>query len=817
VTTAPFRADRVYLGWQYALVHPDPGPPPRRPVPPEQEQLNQGWVAAQRREENLLSRPLRLAVGGCLALAALVVALAVAGILNAALTSLGLAVFLALAAVSGRGIWRGEQELRGTIEQEKRRVAKARAAAESRLFGWQDEHARMFRDWQARERAFGGQLQWYAVALPDEIDRVDVAGGTLSGWSAMLTMVAGPRLAAGGQVTVLDLSEGAVAQDLLAVARGSGIDPLVWVLPADLPGFDLGAGLPREALADVLAMTVATSGDRAGPPDTSHDYAILDRILEVIGGDASIAQVTAGLRALAQVGDPRADIGRGLITAAQLEQITALYGRGAADRVVTERAWALEAKLRQLEALGSAPVPLPQSRLRVVAMDRTGGVAGNTVLGTYVTVALTHVLRGAPPGQPWQHTLCLAGAEKLRGDVLDRLCDACEATRTGLVLAYRSLPGHVKERFGRGNAAVAFMRLGNAEDAKAASEQIGTEHRFLLTQLTDTVGTSVTDTAGDSYTSTVAAADSVSMSASTSETSGRSRGSGHSRAGFGPFGPDTRSGSRDSSRSWGTSDTESITEGITLSTAWGVNTSRAIGANSSLARTTQRSREFLVEQHELQQLPPSAVIVSYAARGGRRVVLADANPGLLALPTATLHSLEEVRDAAPMAPGPMLAGAGASPGAAWEPAAPGGAGGTGVPAGFGASGGRDGAGAENAASGPAGAGSGGGAGSGRAGGSGRGGGASGSGAGGGGAGGSGGAGGGGGAAAGGPGAASRPGPAAPRRGRPGGPRVPAGTGPVPPPTRDPAAAPISWRDAEEKPPPNLGPPPEPLDWRKRRK
>jgi hypothetical protein len=40
---------------------------------------------------------------------------------------------------------------------------------------------------------------------------------------------------------------------------------------------------------------------------------------------------------------------------------------------------------------------------------------------------------------------------------------------------------------------------------------------------------------------------------------------------------------------------------------------------------------------------------------------------------------------------------------------------------------------------------------------------------------------------------------------------------VPPPTRDPAAAPISWRDAEEKPPPNLGPPPEPLDWRKRRK
>ena len=764
MTAGPFRADRVYLGWQHALVHPAPGPRPRRPVPPEQEQLNQGWVAAQRREENRLSRPLKLAIGCCAALAALVVALAVTGVLNIALTVVGLAAALAWAAISGRGIWRGEQDLRGRIEQEEQRVARARAAQNSQLVGWHEEHARMWRDWQARERAFGGQLQWYAVALPDEIDRVDVAGGTLSGWSAMLTMIAGPRLAAGGEVTVLDLSDGAVAQDLLAVARGSGTDPMVWVLPADLPRFELGTSLPREALADVLAISMATGGERTDP---THDYAILERILGVIGGEASIAQVAAGLRALAQVGDPREDIGRGLITAAQLEKITGHYGRGAADRVVIERAWALEARLRTLETLGSAPVSLPQSRLRVIATDRTAGVTGNTVLGTYVTVALTHLLRQAPPGQPWQHTLCLAGAEKLRGDVLDRLCDACEATGTGLVLAYRSLPGHVKERLGRGNAAVAFMRLGNAEDAKVASEQIGTEHRFELTQLTDTVGTSVTGTVGDSYTSTIGTADSVSVSTSASETAGRSRGSGHSRAGLGPFGGYTGSGSRDSSRSWGTSETDSITEGITLSSAWGVNTSRAISANSSLARTTQRSREFLVEQHELQQLPPSAMIVSYASGSGRRLVMVDANPGILMLPTATLRSLDEMRDAAPMAPGPVTAHAGAF--AAWDGGDAGGTGDAGGrPDGRGT---RDGGGRWES----------------------------------GGAGASGGAG-----VAGGPGAADGPGAA-------GRPRMPPNPGPVPPPTRDPAAAPVSWRDAEEKLPPNLGPPPEPLDWRKRRK
>ena len=108
-----------------------------------------------------------------------------------------------------------------------------------------------------------------------------------------------------------------------------------------------------------------------------------------------------------------------------------------------------------------------------------------------------------------------------------------------------------------------------------------------------------------------------------------------------PFGHSTRTRSRDASYSYGTSDRESVTEGINTSTAWGLNTSRATGTNESLARTSQRSREFLVEQHELQQLPPSAMIITYAAAGGRRVVLADANPAIVTLPTATLLSLEE--------------------------------------------------------------------------------------------------------------------------------------------------------------------------------
>ena len=193
------------------------------------------------------------------------------------------------------------------------------------------------------------------------------------------------------------------------------------------------------------------------------------------------------------------------------------------------------------------------------------------------------------------------------------------------------------------------MRLGNADEAKAASEQIGTAHRFVVSQLTDTVGDSVSDTASYSYTSTVGTADSVAVSASASQSSGRGRGHGQSWSGFGAFAPRTASGHQESNWSEGISESWSRTGGRNASSAWGLQTARAVAATTSAARTSQRSREFLVEQHELQQLPPSGVIVSYASPGGRRVVFADANPAILTLPTATLASLDEAR--APSAAG----------------------------------------------------------------------------------------------------------------------------------------------------------------------
>ncbi len=615
-------------------------------MPGAEERFDAGWVAAQRRICSALERPARLGFAACCVLALTAWGAWLASVIGPPLGASALIIAAVGAAACTGSAARGRRRLARTLEAERERVAADNEAQARALAAAQRQHASEYRAWQRRIAVFERQPSWFALALPAEIDRVDVAGGTLAGWSAVLTTIAVPRLGDGGEVTVIDLTEGSVAADLISLARRSDPPPLVWVLPGDLPALDLGTGLDAASLADVLALAAgaAAEADRSGArpaersgADQAADCALLERVLGVLEGDPRIAQVTAALRVLAQVGDPHEDVRSGLLTPPQIESLGRLFGRGAGERVVTERAFMLESRLRRLDALGAGRRPRSRARLRVAALDRRCGAVGNRVIGSYLVAALTQVLRQAPPGRLWAHTLCLFGAERLGADLLDRLTAACETSRTGLVLGYRTIPAGVRERLGRGTAATAFMRLGNGDDARAASELIGTEHRLVLGQLTDTVGSSVTDTVGDSYTSTAGTADSFSDSVSVSRSTGSSRGRGRSRpGGAGPFGDFNRSSSLDSSHSYGESESVSLTAGINASTSWGVSTSRALGGSTSTGRTMQRSRELLVEAESLQRLPASAVIVAYPASDRRMVVLADANPAIAALPDAEL-------------------------------------------------------------------------------------------------------------------------------------------------------------------------------------
>jgi hypothetical protein len=622
----------LYLGWQYATAHEDPGPPPRQPTGAVLPELSASWLAAQRREEEIVARPAKATAAVATGLALFLIAWAEAGWVPAGAGIVGAAACLLAAGLAVRSIWRGERVLRGRIAAERERVERLRADREGQLTAAQSAHAQRAARWQRQRTAFVSQKRWHAVPVPDGIDRVDVAGGTLAGWSAMLTMAAAYQLAAGGEVTVVDLSGGAVAADLAALCAGAdNVPPAVWVLPHDLPRLDLAGQLSPGELADVLALSASVAEEHSSARDLAIDTAILDRVIGVLDGDQGtgtggggqreaggvrVSRVLAGLRSLAQVGDPGADLATGLLTEREADALRVLFGQGATDRVVLERALGLEAQLRVLAGLGAEPVRLPRGRLRVVAVDRRASAQSATALGSFVVTALTRLV-GQVPAAPgpvsWRHTLFVLGAERLRGDVLDRLTDACEAGRAGLVLGYRSMPPHVRQRIGRGNAAVAFMRLGNAEDARAASEQIGMAHRFVLSQLTETVGTSVTDSLGGSYTSTVGESGSAARSASDSES--RSAGTGRTSPSGGsvlPL-PAGQSRSAQAGTSWGTTASTSLTTGISTSTAWGLSTSRATGDSESLARSLQRSRELVVEPSELQRLPATAMIVSYGA------------------------------------------------------------------------------------------------------------------------------------------------------------------------------------------------------------
>ncbi|HEU5386929.1 MAG TPA: hypothetical protein VFV73_13590 [Streptosporangiaceae bacterium] len=631
---------QLQVGWQYAAAYPDPGPPPRRPTPPEAERLSPEWVAAQRREESQLNRPLKAAFAVAVVLGVVLAALGAAGSLGALLTGLAVTCCALVAAVSGYALWQGERALRSRMAEERARIGRVREAQESRLFAWQAEHAAQMQAWQARKLAYEQQKRWYAVRVPDGVHRVDIAGGTISGWSAMLTTAAASQLPAGNEITVLDLTGSAAALDLAGFARATGTDPLTWVLPGDLPRLDLDRGLGRDALAELLSGVAAAAGEPEADRDPSLDHAILERVIDVLGGQPAIAGVAAGLRALA--GDPGDDVAAGLITAAQATRLTALAGRGSGARAVLERAWVLESRLRKLAAAGTGLVPLPRSKLRVIALDRRVGTVSSRMLGTYLTAALTHLLRGTPPGPRWRHTLFVLGADKLRDGTLDRLSDACERSATGLVLAYRTITGHVRPRLGRGNAVVAFMRLADAEDARAASDQLGAGHRLVLAQLTEAIGASVADTADGTYTSTAGEAG-ASAAGVPPAAGGSSRGAGRlllpEPAGDMPPAYE-ESVSKSSVSDPGTSRSEPVSAAIRTNTGWGMTTAKATADSESLAEALKRSRDFLAGPDELRGLPASAMIISYPAPGG---VLADANPGIGGLSSATPLTLEEFR------------------------------------------------------------------------------------------------------------------------------------------------------------------------------
>ena len=99
----------------------------------------------------------------------------------------------------------------------------------------------------------------------------------------------------------------------------------------------------------------------------------------------------------------------------------------------------------------------------------------------------------------------IAGADEISRAHLERLAAACERRGVPLTLLFRHLRDTGLSMLGGG--AAAFMRLGHHGEAEQAAAYIGRQHRFVLSNVTASLGGSdtqtITETEGQTVTDTI--------------------------------------------------------------------------------------------------------------------------------------------------------------------------------------------------------------------------------------------------------------------------------------------------------------------------
>jgi hypothetical protein len=574
---------------------------------------------------------------------------------------------IALGAIAFKGARRSAAHLRGEDRAVSDRVANQILHVEEASRRHVLMHSQNVQKHEISKVKYESQVEqwkesktWYPIRTNRGASRLDVVGGTPVGWSAMLLTTCGDLLDAGGRVTVIDLTELAIGHELVDVAKAIAGPVEMYSLPDDIAAIDLGESLDHAALIDILTNVVHDADANAKREEWAANSAIIERIVDTLGHRATPARVIAGLRVILREEDPPRD-DSGLLTFDEYERLGSLYGDKVRSAGVDSRALALLNQLQGLSKLGTQPREVSDARLRVLSLNPTGTDLQNAVLGDFMVHACIRQLRTGGFDTDWKSSIVVVGAERLSVRNLEQISRYADRQGVGLVLMFSKFSDEVNNFVGSGDSAVAFMRMGNAKEAKMASEQIGTTWKFVMSQLTENVSTSITDTSGTSYGVTDGTNSSSSWGSSDNFSS-----SDNTNLGGGVVAPSPQGGSKGSSDSFGTS--KNFSTGISVSTNWGENTSRAIGDTTGESRTLQRSRENLVEIHELQQLPKTAfILVEMTGEGDApRVVLGDANPAIHLLPDAAPEAVGSPR-ASVAPPAANALGTGAVNSGVWLP------------------------------------------------------------------------------------------------------------------------------------------------------
>ncbi|ACQ79511.1 conserved hypothetical protein [Beutenbergia cavernae DSM 12333] len=445
------------------------------------------------------------------------------------------------------------------------------------------------RDHQARAAALtapraarAGDALWFPVAPRTPPVRVDVVGGDplRHGWASLLVTLGASLVSEGRRVTVLDLSGQDVGGGLAAVAASAGRQVHRLDLGEGTP-VDLIGSVPRDDLGRSLAEALA---GRGGTPEGWEERALAADLLrhldQALDHDLTFARLAAGARVLRQ------GVGSDVLAAHEVERLIEVH-IGDLDRHewTSKQLRALGTQLEMLrDDVPDGPTPLWRGTPMSVVTTGTGTDRDDLLARVLVHLAAAAIRAGTLTG-----AFVLAGADRLGAATLDALAD--RSRRAGVqLLVMMAQPTEELERTVGTGGAVCLMKTLNHRDAAIAAEFVGRGHKFVVSQVSRTVGTTFTDGGGDSLGSSMGESDSFKL-----RSSGRpSRKANQHSTNRGRTWTDTRS--------WSSAD------------------------NSSLSSTTSRVYEFDVEPTQMMALPETAFILVDATGDGRRVVLADANP-----------------------------------------------------------------------------------------------------------------------------------------------------------------------------------------------
>jgi hypothetical protein len=548
----------------------------------------------------------------------------------------------------------------------------AREAYESARLQITRAYQDAMRDWQARryhheaneQGAAGARYEWGAVPRPMSRRRMDVFGGTLWSWEALLTTYGASALFT-GPVLVIDLSRELVCGELAMLARAAKIEVDTELLPAQLSHSSLLSGLRPRELVDAIVESMYGGSPDAARAERSMDDRILSRICDALGDDVSLARIGAALRALMGEPDDSAALDRDERRHIANELFSVEYRRQAHANMSR-----IESYIHPIERLGADSGEPTAGYLTCIALDSNARNVRSELLTDLIVQWVTHRVAASSSPRP---SVVVAGADELARRHLERLSDACERRGVPLTFLFRRLRETGGEMLGGG--AVAFMRLGNHEDAARAADFIGRDYKFVLSQITKNVGGNESHT--DTDTEGTGDSDSISLSRSfgTSTNWGTTRSSGVTHSGGGPFGlfPDRSTNTGTSrTRGGGTSETDTHGETRSVSRNWSSAYAYAAGTNWSDADTTQRVYEYAVEPVTLQHLPDHALLlVETRPEGGRKLTPVECDPAIVTLERVSTAPLPDPPPRRPVQPVAMpTAPPWATPSAVEPPRAP---------------------------------------------------------------------------------------------------------------------------------------------------